>query len=441
MRLRRWLSGNRILVALLILAAAKSVLWVAATPPWRSPDSYLHFGYIEFLSREHTVPVSGRLDHYPDVLQSLERTNLYGVFGLYETHMDLVTPQVNNASGHPPLYYTLMLPAYWAASGGSMETQLYSVMLFTSIFSVLLVWAAYRLAREIFPGKTYMQIGVPLLLIFHPQLGFISSSVVQDSLLALLFTWLLYHLAVFAKGDCSYRRGIFIGATVGLGMLTKSSFMMAYPIGAAVFAVMLYTQKGRRLHLLKVMAAAAGISLLICGWFYVRNYIELGAAQPYEKTERYHAANLWTLWLRTSFRAELISSFLGNFSWLSIPLPIAELYWFRRILQLALAGFAAATAIGWWKPAWQIMKTWVAALMAGTFMVFLVAVSYFEITVGGSQGRYLFPAVFPFWALLLTGLVGWMPPAWRPRATAVVVSVAGLLFTWSLLVEFLPRVT
>lgn len=441
MKLRQWLSDNRILVALLVLAAAKSVIWVAATPPWRSPDSYMHFGYIEYLSREHSVPLSGQTYVYDDVLHSLERTNIYGVFGISETHEDFNTPQANNAGGHPPLYYSLMLPAYWIASGASLETQLYAVTLLTSIFFLLLVWVAYRLAREIFPGKGYMQIGVLLLLIFHPQLGFISSAAVQDSLLALLFTWLLYHLVVFAKGDFSYRRGILIGVAIGLGMLTKSSFLMAYPVGFAVFAALLYSQKGRRIHLLKVMAAAAGVSLLICGWFYARNYIELGAAQPYVKTERYGTNNILVLWLRTGFRADLISSFLGNFSWLSIPLPITELCWFRRILQVAFIGLAAALVIGWRRPSWQIMKTWAAVLFGCTFMVFLVAVSYFEITVGGAQGRYLFPAVFPFWALFLAGLVGWMPPPWRPRATAVIVSIAALLFTWSLLMEFLPRVS
>ena len=74
-----------------------------------------------------------------------------------------------------------MLPAYRAARGGTVETQLYAVRIWGIVIFLLLIAVSYRLAREVFPRAACLQAGVPLLLIFHPQLGFISAGVSNDS--------------------------------------------------------------------------------------------------------------------------------------------------------------------------------------------------------------------------------------------------------------------
>jgi hypothetical protein len=183
------------------------------------------------------------------------------------------------------------------------------------------------------------------------------------------------------------------------------------------------------------------VSVPIFSWFYIRNYIQQGVWQPgLYKEERYHATGMWNLWVATNFRADLISSFLGNFSWLSIPLPDSVLYWFRRISQLSVIGLIAALVIGSRKRSWQLIKLWMVILFTGVFALFVLSAAYFELTLGGSQGRYLFPAIFPFWSLVLIGLVGWMPPSWRPRATALLVSVTAVFSVWALFHEFVGRV-
>lgn len=434
-------TRNRVLVALLVLAAAKSLLWTMAIPPWRAPDEPQHFGYIQHLSRERSIPLSGETFLYPDLFQSLERTNFAGVLGDETTVVNLEVRQENPAAGHPPLYYMSMLPAYWAAASGSTESQLYAVRAFGAIVFLLLIAVSYRFARLLFPDAAYLQIGVPLLMIFHPQLGFIGAGVMNDTLAVLLFTLFLYELCVFARGDFSYRRAAYIGLAAGLGMLTRSSFVMAFPIGLAAFIWLVAARKGYRTRLVKAAAIAASLSIAVCGWYYLRNYIELGYLQPTGRSERYGAGGWWDLWFHTAFRADLIASFIGNFSWMSMPLPPEPLYWFRRISQFAVPGFAAALAVGYWRRGWQVIKPWVAVMFTGILVLFVLSVTHFELTVGGAQGRYLFPAVFPFWSLVLIGLTGWMPPAWRPRAAAVVVAAAALFGVWAFMFEFAARVT
>lgn len=440
-KLHSWLGANKVLLALLLLAAVKSLLWTVAIPPWRAPDEPQHFGYIEHLSREHSIPLNGATYLYPDIFESLARTNFAGITGSESTTVDPATRQLNPAAQHPPLFYTLALPAYMAGGNSSIETQLYLARLVNVLIFMALIAVAYRFARLVFPGIAYLQIGVPLLMIFHPQLGFISAGAMNDALLAFLFTLFLHQLTVIAMGDFSLKRAAILGAVIGLGMLTKSSFMVAFPISLAVLFVLLAIRKDRRRQLAMAAGTALGVSFLIFFWYYLRNYIELGVWQPGYKGERYAATGWWDLLFRTPFRTDLITSFMGNFSWMSMPLPVEVTHWFTRIAKFSVLGLALALVIGHWRRSWQVIKPWLALLLAGVVALFALSATYFELTFTGAQGRYLFPAAFALWSLLLAGLVGWMPPSWRPRATAIVVTVAATFSVWALFHEFVGRVT
>lgn len=438
---RRWLSLNRILTALLLLAFLKCLLWTIAIPPWRAPDEPQHFGYIQHLSREKSLPLSGETYFYPDTFGSMTRTNFGGILsGADSSYYDPHQEKLNPAAGHPPLYYMAMLPAYWASTGGSIETQLYMVRLAGAIFFLLLIAVSYRFAQLLFPAAGYLQIGVPLLMILHPQLGFISAGVMNDTLAVLLFTYFLYRLVLFTREEASLRSGLVIGAVIGLGMLTRTSFSVAYPVALVVLVVLLARGRGRRVELLKAAGAALALSLAICGWYFLRNYLELGYLQPAGKVERYGATGLWNLLVATRFRGDLITSFLGNFSWMSMPLPLDVMLWFRRIGEVAIVGLVVGGVVGYWRRSWELMRPWLVLFFTFIISVFVLSVAYFELNVGGAQGRYLFLAIFPFWALFLAGLCGFFPPAWRSRVAASFVAAAGAFSAWALTSEFIGRV-
>lgn len=439
--LSRWLRDNRVMVVLMVLAGCISLLWVAATPPWRAPDEPAHFGYLQYLDREQTIPLVTRAYYYPDMFESKNRTNYMGVFGYQSTSLDLQTVEQDSAAGHPPLYYIMMFPAYELTGGSAIESQLYFVRLVGIAFFVALVGVAYRFAVLLFPRAPYFQAGIPLLMALHPQLAFVSAGAMNEMLLIFLFTLFLYQLCVFAMKDPSLRRAMFLGVIVGLGMLTKTSFIIAYPAGLAVFAVLFVVRRDLRLAIVKAAALIAGLSALMWGWFFIRNLVELGYLNPPGRVVRYNVDNWWDLWFATRFRAEMLGSFLGHFSWLTVPLYDNVLLWFRRLTELAGLGLLAALLLGLWRRRLEVIAPWVVTLFAGLFVAFYLAASQFELNYGGAQGRYLFPVIFPFWTLVLVGLTGWMPPSWRGRATAVVVSAAAVLSAWALMVEYLPRVS
>lgn len=436
-----WVTRNRVLLALLALALIKSVLWSVIIPPWRASDEPHHFGYIQHLSREHSFPISGESFLYPDLYTSLNRTNFSGIAGAESTSFDPYMREPNLAAGHPPFYYLLLLPAYRASAGASVETQLYLTRIWGAGIFVLLIAAAWRLMGLVFPAAPWMRIGVPLLLIFHPQLGFISGAILNDGLTATLFTLLMIELVLLVRGDYRWRRAIFAGVILGLGMLTKSSFVFAWPIVLGVLAVLLIRRSGSRRRLLWLAMAIAAIGVLVCFWYYLRNYLSYGSFQPIGKGWSYGQDSWLGLWFETRFATDLLGNFLGNFNWQSIPLPEQAIVLFKGLVAIAALGTAASLVIGWRRRGWRLAEGWVVALLAAVLLVYLLATAWFEYKWGNTQGRYIFPAVVPFWSLFLIGLTGWLPPAWRPRAAAVVVTVAAVFGIWAAVFEYLPRVT
>jgi len=334
-----------------------------------------------------------------------------------------------------------MLPAYRLARSGSVETQVYAVRVWGTGIFLLLILASWQLARLSFPRSHYLQIAVPLMMIFHPQLGFICASINNDSLLILLFTVLLLELVRLAKSDFSRRRAVLMGAVIGLGMLTKSSFVVAYPLTLLVLAVLIIRRRSDRSRIIRVTAIALGISVLICGWYYLRGLLHTSPPITVEKVERYGQVGLPSLLFSSRFTADLIDSFIGNFSWLIIPLLDSVTAWFRHLVWLTGLGVAVSLGLDYFRSREHLIVPWLAGLYALVIMTYFLFSAIFEIKFGGAQGRYLFPAVFPFWALFIVGLVGWLPASWRPRSVAVVVTATAIFSTWALMDEFLPRVT
>lgn len=438
-RLLEALSSHKIPVALLTLAASVYILWSLAALPWRMPDEPAHFTYLQNMSREGSIPLVNKDSYYPDLYESKNRTNFLGVFGARATNIDPATFEVNSAAAHPPLYYVLMYPAYKISEGSAIESQLYFLRLMGLPIFLALVVVSYRFACLLFPDKLYLQAGIPMLMILHPQLAFISAGVMNDGLLTLLFTFLLYQLVLIIRGDLRLWRVALSGLVLGLGMLTKASFMLAYPVVFAVLAALLVIRKGKRLEIVRAAALILLISVVVSAWHYLRIYFELGYLQGPKTVERFGAKSWWELWFATSFRAQLLASFLGTFSWLTIPLNEKVFYWFTRLSELAAIGVFISLALGYLRRGWRLLEPWVVVLFGGVWVLFYLAATHFEYTISGAQGRYLFPALFPFWTLFMVGLTGWMPPAWRPRVTALIVSAAGVLSAWALVSEFIPR--
>ncbi len=441
-RFRR--SRHSPLVPLVLLAAAMGILWAIASPPWRPNDETRHFGYVQYLSRNMSIPYPGLGWVGANIIASENRTDYYGQVGKKETSFPPDAKQVV-ASADPPLYYALMVPVDRVFRGLSVEGQLYAVRLFGSVvIFVLLVAAAYKVGELVFPDAHYFQIGLPLLLIFHPQLLFVFTSVTNDGLVALLYTLLLYNLILMVKKGLSWRRVLAIGTVTGLGILTKLSFLIALPLVFVMIAILFFQEKDRRQRwrLAPRGAAALLLPVAICGWYFFRNHLH-GEVLPHipDPTRGLNFGQVDTtkLLTGTGFTNYIIDTFLGTFSW--VPLPAAAFAWFKTAIELAAGGLGVSLLAGYWRRSWLTIRPWLALLMGSLVLVFFLAATEFEVNVASAQGRYLFPVIVPFWSLFLAGLAGFVPPRWRPRATAALVAGFAVFGVWALMVQFMARVS
>lgn len=436
----RWLSANKVLLALLVMASTVYLLWAIATPPWRMPDEPAHFTYLQNLNREGSIPLPNGTSYYSDLYESKNRTNFFGVNGSEATNLspDDASREINTASAHPPLYYLLMFPAYRISEGMAIESQIYFIRIVGMGVFLGLIFASYRFAQLLFPDAVYLQAGIPMLIILHPQFVYISSGVIIDGLQVLLFTIFLYQLVLIIRGNLRWWNAALTGLAIGLGILTKNSSVIAFPIAFAALAMTFAVRRGQRLVVAGVAAVLFLTAIAVYGWYAVRNQLAVGYVQGWQET----GSRGWLpIWFSTNFRDKMLMSFLGLFSWLSIPLHEIAYSWFRRITELAVVGLVVSLALGHLRRRWRIMDFHTAALFAGTWVLFYLSATYFESNGGFAQGRYMFPAIFPFWTLVLVGLTGWLPPSWRPRTAALVITAAGMLSVWSLVSEIAPRMT
>jgi len=147
----------------------------------------------------------------------------------------LCQKQLNYESSQPPLYY-LLAGGWWdlgKAIGLAGLHLLYWLRFLNVIFVALLVWVGYVVAREIFPEKPVVKVGVPAILAFLPQTAFYSIN--NDVLSSLCFGLSLIFLVRWMQAEvpCPWA-GLGAGLSLAAMFLVKASNVPLIAIGLAV---------------------------------------------------------------------------------------------------------------------------------------------------------------------------------------------------------------
>lgn len=128
----------------------------------------------------------------------------------------------NHETHAPPVYHALAAAWYrvlgWLGLDGA--GRLYFVRFLNVPLAALLVWAAYRFCAKLFPARTEIRIGVPLLLAFFPLDTFYV--VHPDVLSPLLFVvGLALQLDWYARHSRAAWTGVAAGLVTGLAIVVK----------------------------------------------------------------------------------------------------------------------------------------------------------------------------------------------------------------------------
>jgi len=441
-----------------VVLAAHSLLAIAynlATPFGNNgypntPDEGAHFQYVAYVAREWRLP---KFEGYAGVG--------------YEAHQ-------------PPLYYFLAAVVY-ALTGGEGK----AVRLLSTACSAGVVWLVWLTLRRLAPERPLLALAGMGFAAFLPMHIAIGSAVGNDALTNLLFAAVLYALLVNlsrASGSetltpspspTAWARGVGAhGATdpsplhipplppagegeggegktrllllpilTGLTLLTKATGILLIPIMLLGVVVAARLQSGRWGAAFGAATLALVITLLVSGWWLVRNHILYGDPllqrtflEVFAGTAK--AQDFINQGMTWGQYARLVADWTFRSFWFAYGIPEtartglpnflpSSVYVGLGVLTLgAVVGFVLRLREP--SPLW--VRVWL--LLAGLCLLLtLVSFVLFVRVFFQTQGRYFYPALLPisvFWAL------GWerlVPERYRPTA---LLGITGVLLALAL---------
>ena len=426
------MPDTRLAIALGVVGFVCGLLYAFTTPLWQAPDEPSHFGYIEYIDSgrglpsplEAKVPVAAQAKaravmKWPRVSEPLPDSPR--VLPAEEfAYRDLMY-----TANHPPLYYLAARP--FAKVGAVVgETRLsglaYGARVFSAILIGLTVSLAFFSARLVRLSRANALL-VASLVLLQPQYLFIGSSINNDGLTIFLWSAFVY-LMLLEIRQPSYGRQLLIGATLGLGLLTKITFFLALPLTVAGF---LLAHPGDRNQALRRAGAAVLLAFFISGWWFIGNIFRYGSPWYIIGGTGLGPATFAEFFTASKFYHWLFKSYWGYFGWMEKQLP-RSLYAVMLVMSVFAALGAALSAI---KTKDAVFRRSLGFLALSALTLFAGAI-WFRIVAQTGQGRYLFPSIIPFTILLWIGLRSLTPDrlkSWLAHGTLLLfagLSAAGL---------------
>lgn len=412
----------RLWLALIVLAyAVIASLYAVYTPPWQAPDEPAHYNYIRDLAEGHRLPLLQPGDYDQAYLEEIKARRF---------PPDMSIASIRYESHQPPLYYVLAVPAYWIGGGRLIPIRLFSVVLGIGFLLV-----TYRLAREVFPHRADLALGVTAFAAFLPQhvamSAAVNNDILEELILASCVTLSLAYIRGEESGQVERRRLLLLGVLIGLGFLTKTWAYLALPL--ALLAIVWRGIQRRQLPVRDLGLVLVPSLVLGMPW-WIRNWVVYGpwdvlglqrhnmvvVGQP--RTAEWIARMGWEEFLRQA-GATTFRSFWGQFGWMGVLMD-SRIY-------LALGILSGVVAVGCLWALWELARKTDPAelyrptlgLLGAWLLLTVVFYVWYNVTFVQHQGRYLFPAL-PVWGM---GFALGVDRMLRPRVSRWLASVIALV--------------
>lgn len=424
----------RLLLALIVLVyVLVAVQYARLTPPWQAPDEPAHFNYARYLAENGALPVLQPGDYPHEYLEQLKAQR-------FPPEMAIDT--IRYEAWQPPAYYCLAAAVYRLAGPQPLARQLLALRLLSVALGALLLVLTYRIAHVLAPGREWLALGGAALVAAIPMHIAMTAAVNNDALAEVCTALLLWQLlGLLRRPEAQLSRWMLLGATVGFAALTKLSTLTALPL---VLAVALYTAgrstaPGGRLRALAGRLLACGLPavLLLSPWL-VRNMRVYGAADPFAFARHGQVVigqprtadwiGEYGVWYTLKALAvTTFQSFWGQFGWMGVPL--------EPRLYRGLAALVAPTSLGLALRCFALRAEWShlpaeqrggILLCAGSTLLSLASLIWYNLSFVQHQGRYLYPALIP---IAMALVVGWREISRRGHwllAAATALLAAGL---------------
>jgi 4-amino-4-deoxy-L-arabinose transferase-like glycosyltransferase len=266
-------------LAIFLVAFAGAAAWAIVTPVFDAPDEYDHFAYAQYLAETGNGPARGASDRPPwsaEESLALDEARPLSYIEIasgrprwlpedqarYDRRHAQLDPSPANGGGnqsaatHGPLYYGMLVPAYYAASGGSIFTQITFMRLVTALLCAVVALAAYGVVRELLPRHRIAAVAAGLIVAFHPMLTFMGGAVNNDMGANAVAAVVVYLLIRGLRRGLTPRTGVALGAALVALPLMKATGLVLYPAAAVALLGMIWRRHSR--SALIAYAALAG---------------------------------------------------------------------------------------------------------------------------------------------------------------------------------------
>jgi 4-amino-4-deoxy-L-arabinose transferase-like glycosyltransferase len=387
-------TARLLLVPILLAYGYIAVAYARGTPRWNNPDEPAHFNVVRHIVQTGQLPVLGPGDWDSGLLSRLTThwfPNDYEIDGIrYESHQ-------------PPLYYLLAAPVHWLTASELIHRQVLALRLLSIAIGAVTVVAAFVVAREAAPGRPALAVLTAATVAFLPMNTAISAAVNNDALANALAAVTLAALTLGLRRGFSDRWAVGLGVLIGALVLTKLTVYVYVPL---IVGTLLLAGRGRAgawLGAVRWPAIAVLVSLLVAGWWIIRNLLVYGPLDPLAMVrhdEIVVGQPRWTSYDLESFDfflRILFRSFWGMFGWMGVVLDDGFYILYLVLTVLGIVG----VEIGWLARTPLLSRH--ASLLTWAALLVFAEVAYYNLTFIQPQGRYLFPALAPIAVCLSSG--------------------------------------
>ena len=402
---------NPRLVALIGLFVALGLTYNVAVPLFEAPDERDHVDYADWLAGgnglPHLVADRGKVGEIwqPPLYYALigaliapiDRTGLATIAPLSEDWLAGLSRVAHYHTSAEAFPYRGGASAVHVARGVS------------TLLGLITILATYAIARRLIPRHA---LPAAALVALNPQFIFMSAAVNNDNLviaLSSLALWILVILIYEADKVASRGRQVFwfgaLGLVWGLAGLTKlTGLTLGLPIGLTLLYL---AWRGRSWRPLLVGGVVTGgAMLLICGWWFWRNWQLYGDPLAWKEMLSVTGALVrpeLLSWPETlSYAGFLRFSYWAAFGY-GVSAPATFYLMTGAIMLLGIVGWVMIAVRRPWRNMPPARFT-LLILFVWSLTVFVFLLRWMRQIDATNQGRLLFPAIASLSVLLAVGL-------------------------------------
>ena len=177
---------------------------------------------------------------------------------------------------HPPLYHSTVAVVDAVGGDASILTRVTWVRFVTALFGTLAVYAAWLLAAQVFRDSR-LQLLAAFMVSVQPMVAYLAGIVNHDSALIAFCTLATAMLLFILRSPPRMAQGAWLGGCLVLALFVKGSALALLPVAGVAYLGQWLVHRDQLREVLRSVALAAGLVLVLAGWWYIRSRIVYGS--------------------------------------------------------------------------------------------------------------------------------------------------------------------